>query len=230
MKRHTDKSQIFIDDEKTIEKDVDKKIEEYDNNIEKFKIDLDLLNKHKLKAKLKPPKMFTQLSEPLNSQQGTAKKNEPEKKKDVEPVAAVDNSKQEETKPRLSKSAQFDLLLKRLRFKISGGEDITQDMASLRALGEDWLIKWCILQEHKIKEAGVIFSKYDYENRGYLIGDNLVKAISEVCQLDKFKMNYLFSVLDLCGADPFKHGVDIKLFAIMIALANRIVVIRIFFF
>jgi hypothetical protein len=229
MKRHTDKSQIFFDDAKTIEKEVDKKIEEYDNNIEKFKIDLDLLNKHKLKAKLKPPpKIFTQLSEPINPPKEIAKKNELEKKKDVETVAAVDNSKQEEAKPRLSKSAQFDLLLKRLRFKISGGEDISQDMASLRALGEDWLLKWCIIQEHKIKEAGVIFSKYDYENRGYLIGDNLVKAISEVCELDKFKMNYLFSVLDLCGADPFKHGVDIKLFAIMIALANRIVVIGIF--
>lgn len=232
MKRHLkESSQIFVEDAKTTMKEIEKKIEEYDNNIEKVKIDLDLLNNTKLNVKpvnkIKPLRMLTNLNElpkPLpeairKPQITTDKKNEPE------PIPNnTDQSKEEATKPRLSKSAQFDLILKRLRFKISGGEDISQDMASLRALGEDWLLKWCIIQEHKIKEAGVIFSKYDYDNKGYLIGDNLVKAISEVCELDKFKMNYLFSVLDLCGADPFKNGVDIKLFAIMIALANRIVV------
>ena len=228
MKRHTEQSQVF--DDQNNDKEIDEKIEEYTENVEKFKIDLDLLNKYKAKPMNNPVRTIEEAEK--KPEHKPVKPEKPEKKIQIKteklPETESEKPVEQEVKRILSKSAQFDMLLKRLRFKISGGEDISQDLESLRALGEDWLLKWCIIQEHKIKEAGLIFSKYDHDNRGRLVGENLVNAIAEVCELDKFKMNYLFSVLDLCGADPFKNGVDIKLFAIMIALANRILVRYVF--
>ena len=67
-----------------------------------------------------------------------------------------------------------------------------------------------------------MFKKYDLHNRGFLRGDSLINAIQSVCKLDNLKLKYLFSVLNLCDVDPVKHGADLSLFRIILALANKI--------
>ena len=224
QRRMQERSQLFDETAPQDPADGEKKADEAP---EKFKFDLELLNKQKLKfkaltrLKIKSVVRGGDNGDQLHGKQGEHSVEAKDAKTESDSIA--DMSSHDATQNR-SRSAQFDLLLKRMRYMISGGEDISQEMASLKELGDDWLLKWCIIQESKIKECENIFRRYDVDNNGFLIGDSLASAIAEVCELDKFKMNYLFSVLDLCGADPFKNGVDIKLFAIMLALAHRIAV------
>lgn len=96
------------------------------------------------------------------------------------------------------------------------------DEQNFARFGDDWLLQWCILRDFKQKQCENVFVKFDTAHKGYLIGDQLLGAIEAISKLDNLKLNYLFSVLKLCDADPLNYGADLKHFAIICALANRI--------
>lgn len=87
---------------------------------------------------------------------------------------------------------------------------------------EDWLLKWCILEDFRSKRCESVFSEYDKSNEGFLSGDKLLNAIESISKLNNLKLNYLFSVLNMCDVDPLKNGADAKLFSLILALASRI--------
>lgn len=90
------------------------------------------------------------------------------------------------------------------------------------SIGDDWLIKWSILNNASLKRHEDIFDHFDILNIGHLSGPLLVDAITATHKLSNTKMNYLFNVLNLCEIDPFKRGANLKMFKIITSLANKI--------
>lgn len=88
--------------------------------------------------------------------------------------------------------------------------------------GDDWLLKWCIFSEMRQKECERVFRDYDWSGKGCLAGRQLLLAIEALCKLDNLKLNYLFSLLKLCDAEPLTRGAGPELFTVICALANRI--------
>ncbi|RNA05418.1 neurofilament medium polypeptide-like isoform X2 [Brachionus plicatilis] len=89
-------------------------------------------------------------------------------------------------------------------------------------LEDDWLLKWCILENHRNVRCEAAFAKHDSRKRGFLNGEELIQAIESIVKLNNLKMTYLFSVLNLVNVDALMFGADIKLFTIIVSLANRI--------
>lgn len=141
-------------------------------------------------------------------------------KKEIEKLDSIKDLETNEEKPK--PKIKYNVQLRSLDFKFSGENDSLENDEHSTREGDDWLLKWCIVKENLFRNCEQAFRKYDLKRNGFLNGKNLIDAIAETSKLDNLKMNYLFSVLDLCGADPFKYGVDIKLFIIMTALAHRI--------
>lgn len=89
-------------------------------------------------------------------------------------------------------------------------------------LEDDWLLKWCILENYRNVKCEAAFVKHDTKKRGFLKGEDLIQAIESIVKLNNLKMTYLFSVLNLVNVDALIFGADIKLFTIIVSLANRI--------
>lgn len=107
-------------------------------------------------------------------------------------------------------------------YRIAENEKLLGKNTGEFILEDDWLLKWCILENHRNVKCEAAFVKYDTEKRGFLTGEDLIQAIESIVKLNNLKMTYLFSVLNLVNIDALIFGADIKLFTIIVSLANRI--------
>lgn len=117
---------------------------------------------------------------------------------------------------------QFQLRPIQRPFRIPENDKLLGKNTEEFLLEDDWLLKWCILENHRNLKCEAAFSKYDTRKRGFLNGEDLIQAIESIVKLNNLKMTYLFSVLNLVNVDALIFGADIKLFTIIVSLANRI--------
>lgn len=101
-------------------------------------------------------------------------------------------------------------------------EETNEEEEEMSPYSDDWLLKWCILKDLTTRQCEKAFQMFDLKRRGFLAGDQLLAAIESISKLNNLKLNYLFSVLKLCDAEPLKNGADLKLFSLIMALAARI--------
>lgn len=121
-----------------------------------------------------------------------------------------------------NKRVFIEEMRRKSRHQVSRDSDSEEANSSSGSIGEDWLIKWSILKNSKLKKHEEVFNRYDLLNAGHISGDPLVQAIQAVHKLSNTKLSYLFNVLNLCEVDPFERGADLKLFKIITSLAEKI--------
>jgi hypothetical protein len=115
------------------------------------------------------------------------------------------------------------LQLKHKPFKIPVNDDAdeveNEEELNLR-IGDNWLLKWCILREACTRQCATAFEMCDYEQKGFLTLNQLMNAIGSIVNLNNFKKSYLISVLNLCEIRT--NGVHLNMFNILVALARRV--------
>lgn len=103
------------------------------------------------------------------------------------------NNKKQKKKFHLKK------LNKKLVAEIKEAKSEEEDDDSIGSIGDDWLLKWSILNDHQnFKMHEQAFFKYDILKVGHISGGMLANAINEVKKLNNNQINYLFNVLNLC--------------------------------
>jgi hypothetical protein len=114
------------------------------------------------------------------------------------------------------------LTLKQVKpFRMTPVDEPEDDEEEMRLrVGDNWLLRWCIIREARSKQCQKAFDAYDVNGAGLLTLNQLMGAIGSFIKLNNFKKNYLISVLNLCEIRT--NGVDLNLFNILAALAHRV--------
>ena len=166
-----------------------------------------------LRSKRQPSKQIEILHE----------KDEREISAEAEKVGPVEEITVKQTRSRIDFNL-FKFFTKKYKFRLHDRDESKKDDGERGFMesADDWLLKWCIFGDLKQKHCERVFRDYDWSGKGFLIGQQLLLAIEAISKLDNLKMNYLFSVLKLCDADPLARGAGPQLFTVICALANRI--------
>lgn len=148
-------------------------------------------------------------------------KDVPEISAEPEKVGPVQEITMKQTRSQIDFNL-FKFFTKKYKFRLNDESKTDDGERGFVESADDWLLKWCIFGDLKQKHCERVFRDYDWSGKGFLIGQQLLLAIEAISKLDNLKMNYLFSVLKLCDADPLAHGAGPQLFTVICALANRI--------
>ncbi|CAF0792970.1 unnamed protein product [Brachionus calyciflorus] len=197
--------EIFEELEKEIEKIEEKvKIEQEEITNYEYKANLKLLD---IKIKPKQKKITPIVVKPQHP---------------VQPKFELKIDRKVETPVEEKEKKQFHLKPLKRPYRIPENAKLLGQDAEQFILEDDWLLKWCILENYRNVACEAAFNKFDHYGRGFLKGEALIQAIESIVKLSNLKMSYLFSVLNLVNVDALIYGADIKLFTIIMSLANRI--------
>lgn len=137
--------------------------------------------------------------------------NVPKKQEEIEEKPKRERIDINSLKPKFNKRVQF-------QNDESGEEDNEEDAI----MTDDWMASWCILKPSQLKKYETVFDEFDYMDKGYLNGENLIYALEKASRLTNLKMTYLMRVMSMLETDPFKTGATKRTFCVMAALGNRI--------
>nr|XP_039271819.1 uncharacterized protein LOC120346203 isoform X3 [Styela clava] len=137
-------------------------------------------------------------------------------------------SKEEMTK-RMQRAKAIDGYRKRYEFGTEEWTTTDDDESSVASdadiYDDSFLEKYCLVDPNHLEYCKKRFHKYDKDKDGYLTSEEVVNLIHKMFSprvLDDVHMCYIFRILETTSYDVFTDKMNLKLFAIVTALAKKI--------